>query len=368
MKKGYYIHFDARIVPGVDKKIGMQINELEKHFNIKEINIKPLNRSLIRRVFGLFPTASIDRDYEKALTNIKNPDFLYVRRATCDRAYLDFFRRVKEEYPECKILIEIFTYPYDRDEYAKWNAWPFWIKEKIYRNSLKNYIDYFVTYSDDKEIFGVPTINSLNGVDVGSFAAAGGEINTEVIRLIGIAYMQRQHGYERIIRSIAEYNHDRTTGPEVRLMLVGDGPEKKKYVNLVERLGIKESVSFFETTRGKDLDDLFNNADIGLIAFGLYKVGRLGVGSAIKTGEYMARGIPIINGYPDVAVKEGFEYSLEFSNDDKTIPMEDVISFYRKIYSAGRTREAITSDIREYAFNNVGMDSAMRPIVEIIGN
>ena len=97
MKKGYYIHFDARIVPGVDKKIGMQINEFQKHFDMDEVNIRPLKRSLIKRVLGLFPTASVDRDYEGALRAIKNPDFLYVRRTTCDRKYVEFFKRIKDK-------------------------------------------------------------------------------------------------------------------------------------------------------------------------------------------------------------------------------------------------------------------------------
>ena len=99
MKKGYYIHFQGRESIGVSKKIDMQL--------------RAPDRSLVQRVFGLFPTASIARDYDEALKKLDSPDFIYVRRTVADRAYLTFWESVKERYPACKIIIEIFTYPYD---------------------------------------------------------------------------------------------------------------------------------------------------------------------------------------------------------------------------------------------------------------
>ena len=56
-----------------------------------------------------------------------------MRRAVADRKYLQFWKKIKERFPQCKIIVEIFTYPYDKDEFAKWDAWPFYIKELLYR-------------------------------------------------------------------------------------------------------------------------------------------------------------------------------------------------------------------------------------------
>lgn len=65
---------------------------------------------------------SILREYEDALNKLEAPGFIYVRCTVADRAYVDFWKRIKEEYPDCKIIMELFTYPYDKDGFAKWNA------------------------------------------------------------------------------------------------------------------------------------------------------------------------------------------------------------------------------------------------------
>ena len=71
MKKGYYIHFQGRESIGVSKKIDMQIKEFSKHYNMSELEIKAVDRTLLQRIFGLFPTASIARDYDEALKKLE---------------------------------------------------------------------------------------------------------------------------------------------------------------------------------------------------------------------------------------------------------------------------------------------------------
>ena len=117
MKKGYYIHFDAKKTPGVKKKIDMQIEELQKYYIMAEINIMPERVNLFKRICRLFPGGAIERTYSEAITTMQNPDFIYIRRATADKKYVDFLCNIKQKWPVCKIIIEIFTYPYDRDEF-----------------------------------------------------------------------------------------------------------------------------------------------------------------------------------------------------------------------------------------------------------
>ncbi|MCM1297029.1 MAG: hypothetical protein NC311_15935, partial [Muribaculaceae bacterium] len=218
MKKGYYIHFQGRQSIGVSKKIDMQLEEFGKFFSMREIEVITPARPLVKRVLGLFPTASIERDYEEAFARLEEPDFLYVRRTVADRAYLRFWKKVKERYPDCRIVVELFTYPYDKDDFGKWNAWPFYLKELIYRPRLRRYVDRFVTYTDDQEIFGIPTIRSANGINVESVAEIGGEYLEKQINMIAVAFMQRHHGYERIIEGMRAYYSGKEP-PEWRLEL-----------------------------------------------------------------------------------------------------------------------------------------------------
>ena len=365
MKEGYYIHFQGRESIGVSKKIDMQIKEFSKHYDMSELEIRATDRSFVQRIFGLFPTASIARDYDKALQKLENPDFIYVRRAVADRAYLMFWKNVKEKYPACKIIIEIFTYPYDRDDFAKWNAWPFYIKERIYRGRLKKYVDRFVTYTSDKEIFGVPTLCTFNGIQVEDVALVGGAYREEEITLIGVAYMQRHHGYERIIDGMREYYESGENRYTVTLRLVWDGPEKAGYQELAEKYHLRDHVVFYPNKSGKELDELYDGSDIALGSFGMYKLGLYTLG-ALKTREYLAKGMPFITGCPVDVLEEDYPYVKTFSNDAQSVDIREVIQFYEKLKKENGEKKKLAWKIRESAVSRVSMQSVMQPIIDFI--
>ncbi len=367
MKKGYYIHFQGRESIGVSKKIDMQMEELRKFYDMQEIEVRTPSRALGKRVLGLFPTASIERDYMEALEQLDNPDFLYVRRAVADRAYLCFWKKVKERYPACKIIIELFTYPYDKDDFGKWNAWPFYLKELLYRPKLRRYVDRFVAYTEDKEIFGIPTIHSMNGINVDSITEIGGQFADKQINMIAVAFMQRQHGYERIIEGMHQY-YGGGTSPEyrVQLRLVGDGPEKPFYEKLVHKYRLEEYVHFYPTMSGRQLDELYDASDIALIAFGMYKGHFYGKMSALKSRECLAKGMPMITGCGIDVLPDDYPYAVTFPNDGSVVRTEDIISFYERIRNLASDKKALADTIRSFAVEHVSMNIAMRSIIEYI--
>lgn len=367
MKKGYYIHFQGRSSVGVSKKIDMQMEEFNRYFEMKELEIETKTRTLFQRVAGLFPTASISRNYEEAFKQLQNPDFVYVRRAVADRQYLLFWKKVKAKYPNCKIIIEIFTYPYDKDDFGKWNAWPFYIKERIYRPKLKAYVDRFVTYSEDKEIFGVPTICTTNGVNVESIKMVQGEYKQDKITLIGVAYMQRHHGYERIIEGIKDYYEQANNKKSiVELLLIGDGPEKKNYQALVEKYHLQDYVKFYPIMSGEALDKMYDLSDIALASFGMYKLGIYGKIGILKTRECLAKGMPLITGCEIDVLEDDYKYVVNFPNNAESVNVEQIVQFYKEIRKSGENKKSIAAVIREYAKQHVSMESVMKPIIDYI--
>ncbi len=368
MKKGYYVHFQGRSSVGISKKIDMQLEEFSEHYNIGEIEVRTLQRSLLQRIIGLFPTASISRDYTKALEDLDNPDFIYVRRAVADRKYVKFWRNIKEKYPECKIIIEIFTYPYDKDSFGTWDAWPFYIKELIYRRNLKKYIDRFVTYSKHTEIFGVPTICTTNGVDVKKISIVKGEYRDNKLTMIGVAYMQRHHGYERIIEGMHRYYQEKKRNYDVELLLVGEGPEKPKYYNLVQKYQLQNHVKFYENTFGKQLDEMYDTSDIALASFGMYKLGIYDSLVALKTRECLAKGMPLITGCKVDILDDNFKYVKNFPNNGQAIEIEEIIKFHEKLKKEDSDKETVAKNIRDFAVQHVDMKSVMEPIIEYINS
>lgn len=367
MKKGYYIHFQGRQSIGVSKKIDMQMEELRKFFNVQEMEVETLARSLPGRVLGLFPTASIARDYRAALERMDDPDFLYVRRTVADRAYLEFWKRVKERYPNCKIIIELFTYPYDKDDFGKWNAWPFYIKELLYRPKLKNYVDRFATYTEDQEIFGIPTLRSANGIHVERVPQVAGEFADGQINIIGVAYMQRHHGYERIIKGLHEY-YTNQKNPEYKvvLRLVGDGPEKPLYQELVSKYHLEAYVHFYPTMSGEELDRLYDTCDMALVSFGMYKAGFYGKMCALKSRECLAKGMPLITGCEIDVLPEDYPYAKVFSNDSSVVDIGEITALYKRIRSSVGSKKELADKIRAFAREHVSMEAVMRNVVMYI--
>lgn len=367
MKKGYYIHFQGRTSIGVSKKMDMQLEEFRRFYDIEELEVETTNRTFLQRLSGLFPTASIARNYGQALEQMKEPDFLYIRRTVADRKYLNFWKQVKQRWPKCKIIIEIFTYPYDKDDFGKWNAWPFLLKELLYRGKLKKYVDRFVTYSDDREIFGIQTIRTTNGVNVEKLRLAEGEYQEKQLRILGVAYMQRQHGYERIIEGLREYYQGDGHGYRVFLDLVGDGPEKEKYQALVQKYGLQDYITFYPMTTGDALDALYDRADVAAAVFGMYKVGFYGKVGAIKTRECLAKGLPMISASPIDVLDEGFPYLKMFENDNSVVDIEAVVGFFEEIRKRDGEKSVVAAKLREFAKNHVGMEIVMKPIIDFIG-
>lgn len=364
MKNGYYIHFDAKRTPGVAKKIDMQVNEFSRHYRMQEINIRALEVSCAERMCRLLPGKSIARTYKEALEQIDEPAFIYVRRTTADKSYRLFFREIKKRWPKCKAIVEIFTYPYDKDEFFRLMSWPYYFKEIHNRPKLVNYIDRYVTYSKDKEIFHIPTIQTGNGiaVDQVKMPDRDWQDNGE-IHLIAVAFMQKHHGYERVIKGMRAY-YSKHPNSRIILHLVGDGPEKKNYQKMTAKYGLEKEIIFYPTMVGEELDKVYAKADIAISALGVYKDG-LNRENTLKTKEYMAKGFPMITGCQVDGIQEGYPFVYEFTNDATPIDMDRVVQFYMDLRQKYKKRE-MQYEIRNYVKKIADMSVVMQPIIEYI--
>ncbi len=271
--KGYYIHFDGSKTPGVCKKIKMQINELQKHFEMEEVEIHNIHKNLVQRVLRMLPFGAVARDYEICLKNLVQPDFVYIRRTLADRYYIRFLKTIKKTYPQCLILIEIYTYPYDKDEFGTWYALPRYCKEVWNRKKIPAWIDRYVTVSKETWILGKETLRISNGIQVDQIKPVTDTAKAEKrLDMIAVAFMQKQHGYERLIEGMYHY-YQNGGKRQVFLHLVGDGPEKRNYQRLVKLRGLTEKVRFYPNLEGAELDKVFEQKDIAVSALGLYKNG-----------------------------------------------------------------------------------------------
>lgn len=362
MKKGYYIHMENCGSSGVMKKISMQIKAFSTEFSMEKILIKTLKRSLLQKIMGLLIWNSMEREYDNALKKMNNPDFVYIRRTYVDKKYLEFLKNLKERFPTCKIIVEIPVYPYKGEMMSNFYTILMYLKEVVYRHRYKEYIDRFVTYSDDTEICGVKTINTMNGVDVASISEIQRIENDDqkVFNLIAVAMLAKHHGYERIIEGLKNY-YEKKPVKKIVLHIVGEGKEGEKYRSLTDKYNLNNYVKFYGAKYNEELDEIYNFAHAGIAAFGVYKEGFSNL-NTIKAREYLAKGLPVILGAEDNLFDENNPYGLLFPNDSSAINIQKVVDYLENIYQD----KDINNKIRKYAFKRVDNTVTLKPVIQYI--
>lgn len=365
--KGYYLYEDiysrqAEQFPGVYKKIDNQISVFSNYFEIREIQIIRRKSKIIKRI----PFGSFIYYWDYVLKETKDADFLYIRKPIIDSGFIRFLGFLKKNNPKMKVLLEIPTYPYDKEQfYGSFISFPFYIKELNNRNRMKDFVNRIVTYTDDDIIFGIPTIKIKNGLDLSEIPVAIPRKNTDnTIRLIAVASLQAYHGYERILEGLRNY-YSNSVDRTVFFTIIGSGVVEKNLKSLTEKYQLNKYVTFVGSKIGDQLEEQYNNADIALGSFGLYKRGT-SLSSAIKTREYLAHGFPIVSGCTeDIFHLYPSKYYMECPNDDTPVDIGEVVRFYDQIYG-NEDSNIIREEIRKYAEDNVSIKKTLEPIVQYL--
>lgn len=369
MKKGYYIHLELhKNQAGVRRKIDGQMSVLRRYFDVSEIVVKKEKVSVFQGILSRLPFGSYAMDYDAAFTQIDDPAFVYIRHRALDRRYYYFIKRIREKYPHVKIILEIPTYPYKGELLASKTMWPFYYKDVFRRRHLKKLVDRIVTFTDDDEIFNIPTIKVQNGIDVDAVIPANVSNNQLEINLIAVAALLPGHGYERCICGLADYyRHSSHKEKVIKIHIVGEGQELEFYKKLVDKYALGQYVFFYGKRTGTELDAIYDNKDMGLGCFGDYKVGMY-KSSALKTREYLAKGLPVISADWEDAFDDtsDYPYFLQVPNDASPIDMGNVIHFYDQTYN-GASHEKVCKEIRRFAKEHVDMAVVMKPIIEYLG-
>lgn len=371
-KKGYYICYGTTTeFKGVHKKIDNQVKVLNSVGNCQKIVIPREKKNVVKSIMWRMPFGSFGRKYGYAFDQIRQngePDFLYIRFVFLDRKFIGFLKALRERYAAAKIMMEIPTYPYKGELLHNITMFPFYFKDIFYRGQLKRYVDRIVMHTDDKQIYGISTIHITNGIIVDDIpmVCSSAESEERGINLIAVALMQRAHGYERCIRGLAEY-YRKNPSRRVEIHLVGEGAEKDYYQDLVSQYRLENYVFFYGSKSGKELDQIYNKADMGLGVFGLYK-NKMNTVSSLKCVEYLAKGLPVISGCVEdiMKCKGGEKFFKIFPNDESVIDMEAVISFYDSVYKNGGNKNTAHEEIRDFAKQTVDMSVVMKPVVEYI--
>lgn len=371
MKVLFLTHLYLEESNGITKKIESQVealrqNGLEVHFcyfSLEQgIRFWSINDNHIDRIGTkkdiIFKTLA-GTYYNKIISYIKQEkiDYLYIRYRLNGSPFFNRFLN-KVHRNNTKILMEIPTYPYDGE-----NSQTQFIKrlpvylEKHARANFHKYIERIITFSDDKEIFGIPTIRISNAIDIKRITLRDKKPNNSHLNMTGVANLNFWHGYDRLIAGLSEY-YKTPKEKEVYFNIVGNGLIKEELEELAHKKGVNKYVRFHGPKQNAELDKIFLDTDICIGCLACHRKNIKEVKS-LKNVEYAARGIPFVYSENNNDFDKQ-PYVIKVPQDETPIDILNIIeNFYRIRTSPEEIRESIS---------NLTWEKQMKIIADYINN
>jgi hypothetical protein len=359
---------------GVSKKILEQRNALERiGFDIVLSDLKSDEKNkLVGRFIG---TEVIDKYSKidiisKIQSRIKYGNmyryivanrisFVYIRYVHfANPFFISFLKKLKKDGIE--ILLEIPTYPYD-SEYKNLSFISKMVMriERGSRLKFRNLVTRILTVTPATFIFGVPAIEISNGIEVDSInLIEKREFNNE-IHLIGVASIGFWHGYDRVIEGMRNYYEKQSIKKKVFFHIVGDNSQTEsiRLRELVIKYNLVDYVIFHGRKSGKELDIIFNKADIAVGSLGCHRISIQDIKS-LKNREYCARGIPFFYSERDIDF-ENIDFVLKVPGNDNPINIEEISEFVMN-------HKFEPLKIREYARKHLTWDKQFKKVFSAI--
>ncbi len=256
-------------------------------------------------------------------------DFVYMRSDHNANPFtIHMVRKLKET--GIKVVMEIPTYPYDQ-EYESLSRRKFLFIDQCFRKILARQLSGIVTFSDYPIIFGKPALQISNGVDFSQIPLKRkiNDTNHE-LHLIGVAEIHYWHGFDRLVKGLANY-YQTHPSYKVYFHIIGEffgEREKKEILPVIKQHGLEEYIILHGARHGKELDDLFEQADMAIGSLARHRSGIIHI-KTLKNREYAARGLSFIYSEIDSDF-ENKPYILKAKADESPIDIDQIIEFYKR--------------------------------------
>ncbi|MHA3058117.1 glycosyltransferase [Acinetobacter sp. ANC 5584] len=353
---------------GVAKKVTLQIKTFKEFGYDVDFTFQGVDGYYLYKKGSAIKSISLDRSFQNMMKNFyayanKNIDLfneydvIYIRYDHINIEMLKFLKKVK--FYRSIIITELPTYTNKWYPNASIEEIVKFIAKRLFNEFLSMPIDYMLTFSEHKKIFGYQTINIENFVDWESLKLRK-PVKNNTIDLLALAHLTPAHGYDKVIRGMAEYYSNKNTKnlENIKLHIVGDGYIRDDLEKLVDVLNLEKHVEFYGLLGGSELDDIFNICDIGIGALAVYRKGSKKL-SELKIREYAARGLPFIYNADEPQLLD-VDFAKKIPFDESVLNIDEIINFYNQIKNKN------INEIREFAILNFDSRSQLMPVHEAI--
>ena len=365
--KGYYLFAPVEkenIGPqsGVERKVRAQHKALCEHFDCELVILDPVEYtgSIKEKIVRRLPFTAAWRKW-KYNGEFDDADFLYIRQVYHDDSFVRYLKAIKKNNPGIKIIYEVPTYPYDPQTRISAINLIFVIKDRICRHKAAKCFDAIVTFFGQDDIWGVKCIKTINGYDF-SGSVLPERSYQKKINIVFVAATASWHGYDRMIKGLADYYSKGGNKEEICFHMIGKVlPEHRK---LVDKYNLNDHVIFYGYLPADKVSEVYANCLIAVNVIGECK-GESPTSSSLKSREYGAYGLPFISSLPVDYVPIDYKYQLLVPRDDSPIDIKTVVGFFKSIYG-DKDCNTVAHEIREYAYSRCDMSVTIKPICEWI--
>jgi glycosyltransferase involved in cell wall biosynthesis len=352
---------------GVDKKLKAQQAALERALGPVDLwalggssilcNGKEVLRANPGKLSRIWLYAS--RFYGEIAKHLGDADYLYIRYQRSTPAFVSLLHKIQQQRPGMRIFVEIPTFPYESEQVSARDK-ALGLIDRVLRKRLRRYVHRIITFADEKTIFGIPAISTQNGIDAAQIRSLGKSPDADhskAVVLVSAANIAFYHGYDRIIRGLADFrrNHPNRT---VTFHLAGTGGALPELQALSRQQGVDDIVHFHGPLQGEALDAVMKLADIGISSIGMH---RLKVDTSnLKSREFCAHGIPFLIAYPDRDFPPEFPFCMHAPPDDTPVDIASLLEFYDRL---SIEHPDYAERLRQYAQDRLTWDSKLAVVV-----
>lgn len=353
--------------PGVIKKIQNQINALSNANIACDLKYIGKQQTTLLGIVKRMPFGRDGLDWDAVLRSCdSNATALYIRKPYCiSRDFIAFLKSWKQVSRDTRIILELPTYPYDA-EYSSLKQKTILIKDKLHRRQLPQYVDRIVNFGNHQKIFGVTSLRAINGIDASSIKERAPSLQPNGdIHAMCVASFSKWHGIDRAIAGLKQYI---AAHPErsIHLHLLGDGQSLSDLKAMVSDFELSKYVNFYGMCDSSTIDRVFDKCTLAIECLGIHRKDPSMVSSSLKSREYLAKGIPFVySGVIDVFRNDPVDFCLQIPADESPVDFEKVVEFHDRLY-VKYSEDQLIARIRNYAVENVGIDAAMKSVIDYI--
>ena len=370
MNRLLYVSFEnsENRASGVNKKISGQIEAFKKRGYVVDLIAVYANGIAVFK-----EDQSPQIMYDKSVPRIALCTWVAKHAKEYDVAYIRFqffcpfvLKMVKAlHYNHAITIMEIPTYPYANELIAQGiKGVPKRVIDSSFGPLCSKYIDAFASPLFSGVIQGKQSIEIYNGIDARTVSPRKPHKGVG-ISLLAVAMMAPWHGYDRMIEGIHNY-YENGGERDIVLHLVGEGAATPEYQSLIKKYALEEHVIQHGQKSGKELDSMYDVADVGVGALSSFKK-QIYKTNTLKVLEYMAKGLPVICEEGEVGIPKDSKYRMSISPNQSPVDIEAVVKFYDSIYIDNQF-DVVINDIRTFCANNCSVEDGLKGVFEFIDN